>query len=162
MSASPIDISFARNESKIGGILCVGYPDQAGGDAVALVIFGDHDDPAGRSTFTWYPKEYSDQVNMRANSTDNFPGKTYRVQVKKGNKNNITLDGDSCKGLGLVDGEGQRKWITRKHTFVIGSSNEHRVRYHLIVRHLGCLKAEVWEDSHLCNRNRTENFLILD
>jgi hypothetical protein len=28
------------------------------------------------------------------------------VQVKKGNKNNITLDGDSCKGLGLVDGEG--------------------------------------------------------
>jgi hypothetical protein len=29
-----------------------------------------------------------------------------RVQVKKGNKNNITLDGDSCKGLGLVDGEG--------------------------------------------------------
>lgn len=44
MSASPIDISFARNESKIGGILCVGYPDQAGGYAVAQVIFGDHDD----------------------------------------------------------------------------------------------------------------------
>lgn len=85
-----------------------------------------------------------------------------RVQVKKGNTNNITLDGDTCKGLGLVDGEGQRKWITRKHTFMIGSPNEHRVRYHLIVRHLGCLKAEVWEDSHLCNRNRTENFLILD
>ncbi|KAG6761302.1 hypothetical protein POTOM_034515 [Populus tomentosa] len=125
----PIDISFAKNESKIGGILYVGYPNQAGGDAVAQVIFGDHD-PAGRSSFTWYPKEYSDQVNMRANSTDNFPEKTYR-------------------GLGLVDGEGQRKWITKKHTFVIGSPNEHRVRYHLIVRHLGCLKAEVWEDSHL-------------
>lgn len=42
MSASPIDISFAKNESKIGGILWVGYPGQAGGDAIAQIIFGDY------------------------------------------------------------------------------------------------------------------------
>ncbi|KAE9448438.1 hypothetical protein C3L33_19671, partial [Rhododendron williamsianum] len=35
MSAGPIDESFARNNSKIGAILWVGYPGQAGGDAIA-------------------------------------------------------------------------------------------------------------------------------
>ncbi|KAJ6986320.1 hypothetical protein NC653_024041 [Populus alba x Populus x berolinensis] len=42
-SINPIDISFAKNESKIGRISCVGYPNQAGGDAIAQVIFEDHD-----------------------------------------------------------------------------------------------------------------------
>ncbi|KAJ9175155.1 hypothetical protein P3X46_013734 [Hevea brasiliensis] len=82
MSASPIDVSFARNKSKIGGILWVGYPGQAGGDAIAQVIFGDYN-PAGRSPFTWYPQAYVDQVpmtnmNMRANASGDFPGRTYR------------------------------------------------------------------------------------
>ncbi|KAK6916335.1 Glycoside hydrolase, family 3, N-terminal, partial [Dillenia turbinata] len=82
MSASPVDVSFARNESKIGGILWVGYPGQDGGDAIAQVIFGDYN-PSGRSPFTWYPQEYADQVpmtdmNMRADSTRNFPGRTYK------------------------------------------------------------------------------------
>ncbi|KAJ4824985.1 putative beta-D-xylosidase 5 [Turnera subulata] len=87
MSACPIDISFAKNKSKIGGILWVGYPGEAGGDAIAQVIFGDYN-PAGRSPFTWYPKEYADQVpmtnmNMRANNTNNFPGRTYRFYTGK-------------------------------------------------------------------------------
>lgn len=42
MSGGPIDISFTKNLSKIGGILWVGYPGQAGGEAIAQVIFGDH------------------------------------------------------------------------------------------------------------------------
>lgn len=42
MSAGPIDVSFATNESKIGGILWVGYPGQSGGEAIAQVIFGDY------------------------------------------------------------------------------------------------------------------------
>jgi hypothetical protein len=58
MSASPIDISFAKNESKIGGILCVGYPDQAGGDVVAQVIFGDHDDPGNLSISIPTPNDF--------------------------------------------------------------------------------------------------------
>ncbi|KAL7002903.1 putative beta-D-xylosidase 5 [Sarracenia purpurea var. burkii] len=82
MSAGPIDVSFAKNNSKIGAILWVGYPGQAGGDAIAQVIFGDYN-PGGRSPFTWYPQKYVDQVpmtdmNMRANATRNFPGRTYR------------------------------------------------------------------------------------
>ncbi|KAH8519765.1 hypothetical protein H0E87_001269 [Populus deltoides] len=106
MSASPVNISFAKNETKVGGILWVGYPGQAGGDVIAQVIFGDHNPTktkvtnyhlhtdnlfillAGRSPFTWYPKEYSDQVPMtnmdlRANATDNFPRRTYRFYTGK-------------------------------------------------------------------------------
>ncbi|KAI5314091.1 hypothetical protein L3X38_043267 [Prunus dulcis] len=36
----------------------VGYPGQAGGDAIAQVIFGGYN-PAGRTPFRWYPKEYA-------------------------------------------------------------------------------------------------------
>ncbi|TXG64130.1 hypothetical protein EZV62_011124 [Acer yangbiense] len=87
MSAGPIDVSFAKNNKKIGGILWVGYPGQAGGDAIAQVIFGDYN-PAGRSPFTWYLQRYIDQVpmtdmRMRANTTDNFPGRTYRFYSGK-------------------------------------------------------------------------------
>ncbi|CAI0400279.1 unnamed protein product [Linum tenue] len=68
-------------------ILWVGYPGQAGGDAIAQVIFGDYN-PAGRSPFTWYPKEYAEQVSMtdmrmRANASSNFPGRTYRFYTGK-------------------------------------------------------------------------------
>ncbi|KAE8669409.1 Beta-xylosidase/alpha-L-arabinofuranosidase 1 [Hibiscus syriacus] len=87
MAAGPIDISFAKKMGNIGGILWVGYPGQAGGDALAQVIFGDYS-PAGRSPFTWYPQEYADKVpmsdmNMRANATSNFPGRTYRFYTGK-------------------------------------------------------------------------------
>ncbi|XP_022854516.1 probable beta-D-xylosidase 5 [Olea europaea var. sylvestris] len=82
MSASPVDISFAKKNSKIGAILWVGYPGQDGGSAIAQILFGDYN-PGGRSPFTWYPQEYVDKVpmtdmNMRPNASKNFPGRTYR------------------------------------------------------------------------------------
>ncbi|KAG9144837.1 hypothetical protein Leryth_018972 [Lithospermum erythrorhizon] len=82
MSAGPIDVSFAKNNSKIGSILWVGYPGQDGGHAVAQVLFGDYN-PGGRSPVTWYPQEYAENVpmsdmNMRANTSRNFPGRTYK------------------------------------------------------------------------------------
>ncbi|PON90552.1 Glycoside hydrolase [Trema orientale] len=82
MSGGPVDVSFAKNLSNVGGIIWVGYPGEDGGDAIAQVIFGDYN-PGGRSPFTWYPKDYADQVpmtdmNMRANVSNNFPGRTYR------------------------------------------------------------------------------------
>lgn len=42
MSGGPIDIGFAQNDPKIAGILWAGYPGQAGGQAIADVIFGHH------------------------------------------------------------------------------------------------------------------------
>lgn len=42
MSGGPVDVSFAQNDARIGAILWVGYPGQAGGAAIADVLFGKH------------------------------------------------------------------------------------------------------------------------
>lgn len=40
MCGGPVDVSFAKNDPKISAILWVGYPGQAGGTAIADVLFG--------------------------------------------------------------------------------------------------------------------------
>lgn len=42
LSGGPIDISFAKRDRNIGSILWAGYPGEAGGIALAEIIFGDH------------------------------------------------------------------------------------------------------------------------
>lgn len=42
MSGGGMDVSFAKNNDKITSILWVGYPGEAGGAAIADVIFGFH------------------------------------------------------------------------------------------------------------------------
>uniref|UniRef100_A0A7N0V7L5 Uncharacterized protein n=1 Tax=Kalanchoe fedtschenkoi TaxID=63787 RepID=A0A7N0V7L5_KALFE len=42
LSGGPLDITFAKNHPKIGSILWAGYPGEAGGTAIAEIIFGDH------------------------------------------------------------------------------------------------------------------------
>lgn len=42
MSAGGVDISFARDNSKIASILWAGYPGEEGGQAIADVIFGTY------------------------------------------------------------------------------------------------------------------------
>lgn len=51
MSGGPIDVSFAKNDPKIGAIIWVGYPGQAGGTAMADVLFGTTN-PSTTSIFT--------------------------------------------------------------------------------------------------------------
>lgn len=41
-SGGPIDITSAKYDKNIGGILWAGYPGEAGGTALAEIIFGDH------------------------------------------------------------------------------------------------------------------------
>ncbi|OMO86875.1 hypothetical protein COLO4_20868 [Corchorus olitorius] len=82
MSGGGFDISFAKNDSKITSILWVGYPGQAGGAAIADVIFGYYN-PSGRLPMTWYPQAYVDKVpmtnmNMRPDPSNGYPGRTYR------------------------------------------------------------------------------------
>ncbi|XP_062197465.1 probable beta-D-xylosidase 2 [Phragmites australis] len=82
MSGGPIDIAFAQNDQRIAGILWAGYPGQAGGQAIADVIFGQHN-PGGKLPVTWYPQDYLQKVPMtnmamRANPARGYPGRTYR------------------------------------------------------------------------------------
>ncbi|XP_056159410.1 beta-xylosidase/alpha-L-arabinofuranosidase 2-like [Syzygium oleosum] len=82
MSGGGMDVSFAKDNDKITSILWVGYPGEAGGAAMADVIFGDHN-PSGRLPMTWYPQSYVDAVpmtnmNMRPNPATGYPGRTYR------------------------------------------------------------------------------------
>ncbi|KAF8047025.1 hypothetical protein N665_3253s0002 [Sinapis alba] len=82
MSGGGFDITFAKKDEKITSIMWVGYPGEAGGLAIADVIFGRHN-PSGRLPMTWYPQTYVEKVpmsnmNMRPDKTNGYPGRTYR------------------------------------------------------------------------------------
>ncbi|KAK4476879.1 hypothetical protein RD792_016043 [Penstemon davidsonii] len=82
MSGGGMDVQFAKDDPKISSILWVGFPGEAGGAAIADVIFG-HYNPSGRLPMTWYPQSYVEKVNMtnmnmRADPTTGYPGRTYR------------------------------------------------------------------------------------
>ncbi|XP_038702642.1 probable beta-D-xylosidase 7 [Tripterygium wilfordii] len=77
----PIDINFAKYDMNIGSILWAGYPGEAGGTALAKIIFGDHN-PGGRLPMTWYPKDFISipmtDMRMRPKPEKQYPGRTYR------------------------------------------------------------------------------------
>ncbi|WRX09046.1 Glycoside hydrolase family 3 C-terminal domain - like 1 [Theobroma cacao] len=82
MSGGPIDVSFAKNDPRIGAILWAGYPGQAGGAAIADVLYGTTN-PEGKLPMTWYPQEYVSNLPMtdmamRSRPIKNYPGRTYR------------------------------------------------------------------------------------
>jgi hypothetical protein len=81
LSGGPVDITFAQSNPKIGAILWAGYPGQAGGLAIAKVLFGDHN-PSGRLPMTWYPEDFTKvpmtDMRMRADPTSGYPGRSYR------------------------------------------------------------------------------------
>ncbi|KAF5448543.1 hypothetical protein F2P56_029063, partial [Juglans regia] len=82
MSGGGMDISFAKSNVKITSILWVGYPGEAGGAAIADVIFG-YFNPSGRLPMTWYPQSFADKVpmtnmNMRPDPSNGYPGRSYR------------------------------------------------------------------------------------
>ncbi|XP_027106327.1 beta-xylosidase/alpha-L-arabinofuranosidase 2 [Coffea arabica] len=82
MSGGGWDVQFAKDSPKITSILWVGFPGEAGGAAIADVIFGLHN-PSGRLPMTWYPQSYVDKVSMtdmhmRPDPATGYPGRTYR------------------------------------------------------------------------------------
>eukprot|EP00252_Welwitschia_mirabilis_P004354 TRINITY_DN14694_c0_g1_i1.p1 TRINITY_DN14694_c0_g1~~TRINITY_DN14694_c0_g1_i1.p1 ORF type:complete len:532 (+),score=65.66 TRINITY_DN14694_c0_g1_i1:2-1597(+) len=82
MSGGPMEITFAKHDPKISAILWVGYPGQAGGQALADIIFGLHN-PGGRLPNTWYPHAFVERVpmtdmSMRPDPARGYPGRTYR------------------------------------------------------------------------------------
>ncbi|CAI9787991.1 unnamed protein product [Fraxinus pennsylvanica] len=82
MSAGGVDISFAKNNSNIKGILWAGYPREEGGHAIADVVFGTHN-PGGKLPLTWHENSYVDMLPMtsmqlRPLDIMGYPGRTYR------------------------------------------------------------------------------------
>ncbi|GAA0149567.1 glucosidase [Lithospermum erythrorhizon] len=86
LTGGPVDISFAKENSKIGSILWAGYPGEAGGIALAETIFGDNN-PGGKLPVTWYPKDFINvpmtDMRMRPNASTGYPGRTYRFYTGK-------------------------------------------------------------------------------
>ncbi|CAM6032967.1 unnamed protein product [Sphagnum compactum] len=86
MSAGPVDISVAKEDSRIQSIMWVGYPGEAGGQAIANIIFGYHN-PGGRLPVSWYPEEYTKikmtDMHMRPDRSSGYPGRTYRFYTGK-------------------------------------------------------------------------------
>ncbi|KAJ7959038.1 Beta-D-xylosidase [Quillaja saponaria] len=81
LSGGPVDISSAKDDNKVGSILWAGYPGEAGGIAIAEIIFGDHN-PGGRLPITWYPSDFvrvpMTDMRMRPDPSSGYPGRTYR------------------------------------------------------------------------------------
>ncbi|TXG63321.1 hypothetical protein EZV62_010315 [Acer yangbiense] len=82
MSGGPIDVTFAKNDPRIAAILWVGYPGQAGGAAIADVLYGITN-PGGKLPMTWYPQDYitnlpMTNMAMRSSPSKRYPGRTYR------------------------------------------------------------------------------------
>ncbi|XP_060216225.1 beta-D-xylosidase 1-like [Lycium barbarum] len=82
MSGGPIDVTFAKNDPRVSAIVWAGYPGQAGGAAIADVLFGTAN-PGGKLPMTWYPQDYVAKVSManmdmRADPARHYPGRTYR------------------------------------------------------------------------------------
>ncbi|XVF38958.1 hypothetical protein REPUB_Repub20aG0147800 [Reevesia pubescens] len=79
MAAGVLDISFAKNNSKIKSILWVGYPGEQGGNAIADVVFGKYN--PGRLPLTWNENNYIEKLPMTSMSlrpTEKYPGRTYK------------------------------------------------------------------------------------
>lgn len=77
----PVDVSFAKYNPQVGSILWAGYPGEAGGIALAEILFGDHN-PGGKLPVTWYPKDFTrvpmTDMRMRPEPSSGYPGRTYR------------------------------------------------------------------------------------
>ncbi|KAG0476180.1 hypothetical protein HPP92_013021 [Vanilla planifolia] len=81
MGGGPLDVSFAKEDSRIAGIIWIGYPGEVGGQVLAEVLFGDFN-PGSRLPMTWYPESFTavpmNDMSMRPDPSRDYPGRTYR------------------------------------------------------------------------------------
>ncbi|CAA6657838.1 unnamed protein product [Spirodela intermedia] len=109
MGGGPLDVSFAKEDPRIASILWIGYPGEAGGRALAEVIFGEFN-PGGRLPMTWYPESFTsvpmDDMHMRPDPSRHYPGRTYRFytgDVVYGFGHGLSYSGYSHEFLSVPD-----------------------------------------------------------
>ncbi|PAN39250.1 hypothetical protein PAHAL_7G230900 [Panicum hallii] len=81
LGGGPVDVSFAKHDPRIASILWLGYPGEVGGQVLPEILFGKYN-PGGKLAMTWYPESFTaipmTDMNMRADSSRGYPGRTYR------------------------------------------------------------------------------------
>ena len=80
MSGSSLDLSYIRDSSNYASLIWAGYLGQAGGLAIANVVFGRYN-PGGRLPITFYPASYVNAVSMfdmQMRPSPTNPGRTYK------------------------------------------------------------------------------------
>ncbi|KAG3018249.1 Beta-xylosidase/alpha-L-arabinofuranosidase 2 [Phytophthora cactorum] len=82
ISGGCVDLSAYKNHPKVGAIVFGGYLGEAGGQALADVLFGKYN-PAGRLPQTFYDSGYVNtmsiyDMHMRPTFVTGNPGRTYR------------------------------------------------------------------------------------
>nr|CAD1829743.1 unnamed protein product [Ananas comosus var. bracteatus] len=79
MCGGPVDVTFAKNDPKIGAILWAGYPGQAGGAAIADVIFGAYN-PTPSDVVPRRVRGYGsyDRYGDATRPGPGYPGRSYR------------------------------------------------------------------------------------
>ncbi|GJR58985.1 probable beta-D-xylosidase 6 [Tanacetum coccineum] len=117
----PVDVSFAQGDPRIASIIWVGYPGEAGGTALAEVIFGDHNPEKGlddcymqirsnilsrdtlpdvRSAYAIISSEESHRVVSNHASSSNSGQRPQSSTVQLGNRK--TGDGSQLVLCGIV------------------------------------------------------------
>lgn len=81
-SGSALDVSMLKADKRIGAIMWVGYPGEAGGSAIAAAVFGAKNQ-WGKLPMTWYKSSFLSQANltdyrMRPDIATGYPGRTHR------------------------------------------------------------------------------------
>ncbi|KAJ4844262.1 hypothetical protein Tsubulata_041356, partial [Turnera subulata] len=156
ISGGPVDISFAKNDKNIGGILWAGYPGEGGGIAVADIIFGEHN-PGGRLPMTWYPQDFirvaMTDMRMRADPSSGYPGRTYRF-YRGASVFEFGYGLSYCKYWYQLKAVRRNKlYLNQSSSSIMHNSAADKVRYALVAE----LGARICEESKFQVRVGVEN-----